>query len=167
MLDCSDMVEFECGDEELNDFITNDALDYHRSLLSESYLLKEEGHLLAYVTILNDCLGIDSFDDKTSFNRFRRKYFVNTKRLRSYPAIKIGRLAVQQELSGRGYGSLLLDFVKLLTSLKRFTGCRFLTVDAYNPAVPFYEKNGFVVISSRENDSETTLMYYDLLTLKP
>ena len=42
VLDEYNLVEFECGDDELNDFIINDALDYHRNLLSESYLLKDE-----------------------------------------------------------------------------------------------------------------------------
>ena len=167
VLDNSEVIEFECGDEDLNDFIINDAGNYHRHLLSESYLLKEGELLIAYVTILNDSLDIDSFDDRTAFNRFRRKHFVNSKRLKSYPAIKIGRLAVQQKLSGKGYGSVLLDFVKVLTSLKRFSGCRFVTVDAYDDAIPFYAKNGFVVISGSKSNSETTLMYYDLMAVKP
>ena len=132
VLDNSEVVEFECGDEDLNDFIINDAGNYHRNLLSESYLLKEGEHLIAYVTILNDSLDIDSFEDRTAFNRFRRKHFV-----------------------------------KVLTSLKRFSGCRFVTVDAYDDAIPFYAKNGFVVISSSKSNSETTLMYYDLMAVKP
>ena len=119
VLDEYNLVEFECGDDELNDFIINDALDYHRNLLSESYLLKDEGRVIAYVTILNDSLDIDSFDDRTSFNRFRKKHFVNSKRLKSYPALKIGRLAVCHNLARKGYGSVLLDFVKLLTLLRR------------------------------------------------
>lgn len=167
VLDEYNLVEFECGDDELNDFIINDALDYHRNLLSESYLLKDEGRVIAYVTILNDSLDIDSFDDRTSFNRFRKKHFVNSKRLKSYPALKIGRLAVCHNLARKGYGSVLLDFVKLLTLLRRFAGCRFMTVDAYNDAVPFYEKNGFVVIRSRVPDSETILMCYDLVSVTP
>ena len=74
---------------------------------------------------------------------------------------------MQQKLSGKGYGSVLLDFVKILTSLRRFSGCRFVTVDAYDEAIPFYEKNGFVVISSSRSESETTLMYFDLMAVKP
>jgi hypothetical protein len=42
-----------------------------------------------------------------------------------------------------------------------------VTVDAYDEAIPFYEKNGFVVISSSRSESETTLMYYDLMAVKP
>ena len=162
--DCN-LIEFDCGDDELNDFIINDAVGYHRSLLSETYLLKKEGRVIAYVTILNDSLDIDSFSDKTSFNRFRKKHFVNSKRLKAYPALKIGRLAVCQSHARKGYGAVLLDFVKLLTSLKRFAGCRFVTVDAYDDAIPFYEKNGFVLIRSGSPGTDTSLMCYDLVAV--
>lgn len=45
------------------------------------------------------------------------------------------------------------------------TGCRFLTVDAYLNAVPFYEKNGFRFMNAEDDDPHTRLMYYDLMNL--
>ncbi|MFT0159527.1 hypothetical protein ACMSFP_07565 [Bacteroides thetaiotaomicron] len=42
------------------------------------------------------------------------------------------------------------------------TGCRFLTVDAYAAAVPFYMKNGFVPLNDEDVDSATRLLYFDL-----
>ena len=42
------------------------------------------------------------------------------------------------------------------------TNGRFLTVDAYLNAVPFYEKNGFRFMNVKDNDPHTRLMYYDL-----
>ncbi|MCQ2225529.1 MAG: GNAT family N-acetyltransferase, partial [Paludibacteraceae bacterium] len=46
------------------------------------------------------------------------------------------------------------------------TGCRFLTVDAYLDAVPFYEKNGFSLLTTEDEDSTyTRLMYFDLDSL--
>ena len=45
------------------------------------------------------------------------------------------------------------------------TGCRFLTVDAYLDAVPFYEKNGFRRMNAEDDDPHTRLMYYDLMDL--
>ena len=161
--DCNS-IDFECGEDELNDFIINDAADYHRSLLAESYILKDDGHVIAYITILNDSLDMTAFEDKTSFNRFRKKHFANAKRLKSYPALKVGRLAVQLSLARHGYGSVLLDFVKLLICIKRYAGCRFVTVDACDKAIPFYEKNGFVRIKSVNEDSNTCLMCYDLMS---
>lgn len=48
------------------------------------------------------------------------------------------------------------------------TGCRFITVDAYCSAVPFYLKNGFMFMGSDERlryeskTAATVAMYYDL-----
>ena len=43
--------------------------------------------------------------------------------------------------------------------LENKTGCRFLTVDAYAAAVPFYEKNGFIPLNNEDVDSATRLPY--------
>ena len=42
------------------------------------------------------------------------------------------------------------------------TGCRFLTVDAYADAVPFYLKNVFVPLNEDDKDDDTRLLYFDL-----
>lgn len=165
VLDTTDGFEFDCGDKELNDFIIDDAVDYHKNQLAESYLLKDDGQVIAYVTLLNDRVSFDSFDDKTAFNRFRKRHFSNAKRLKAYPAVKVGRLAVDQTLARKGYGSILLDFVKLLISLKRYSGCRFMIVDAYADAIPFYKKNGFITIKEGLESGSTCLMCYDLMSV--
>jgi len=42
---------------------------------------------------------------------------------------------------------------------------RFVTVDAYNAAVPFYEKNGFEFLTKKDVNP-TQLMFFDLMNLK-
>lgn len=111
----------------------------------------------------NDRVSLTDFKNTTEFNRFRRHRFVNEKRLRSYPAVKLCRLGVNQSAKGIGMGSFILDFIKSFFVVKNKTGCRFITVDAYNDAVPFYLKNGFLPLTSEEEtDSHTKLLYYDL-----
>jgi hypothetical protein len=39
---------------------------------------------------------------------------------------------------------------------------RYITVDAYLSAVPFYEKNGFVHLTKKDEDEHTRLMFYDM-----
>ncbi|MBQ0023044.1 MAG: hypothetical protein KBT29_07390 [Prevotellaceae bacterium] len=41
-------------------------------------------------------------------------------------------------------------------------GCRFITVDAYASAIPFYLNYGFSPLSKQDEDSETRLLYFDL-----
>jgi len=71
----------------------------------------------------------------------------------TFPAIKIGKLAVDKSTKERfyGIGSLMIRLARGFTSNLNDNGiaCRFLTIDAdveHNPNVTeFYEKNGFVL----------------------
>lgn len=42
------------------------------------------------------------------------------------------------------------------------TGCRFITVDAYQNAVGFYQRCGFDFISEKDQNDVTRSMFYDL-----
>ncbi len=59
----------------------------------------------------------------------------------------------------------MLDFIKSYFVNDNKTGCRFLTVDAYADAVPFYIKNGFAPLNDDDKDDSTRLLYFDLATL--
>ena len=65
-------------------------------------------------------------------------------------------------MKGKNIGSFLLDFIKSYFVVDNKTGCRFLTVDAYADAVPFYLKNGFVPLNEDDKDDDTRLLYFDL-----
>ena len=54
---------------------------------------------------------------------------------------------------------------RLAMTIREHANGRFLTVDAYLNAVPFYEKNGFRFMNAEDNDPHTRLMYYDLMNL--
>jgi hypothetical protein len=72
-------------------------------------------------------------------------------------------LGVDESAKGNQIGSGMLDYIKWMFTRNNKTGCRFLTVDAYLNAVPFYEKNGFRRMNAEDNDPHTRLMYYDLM----
>lgn len=155
---------FDCGDEDLNDFILNEAKLYRKELLAVSYVLERvDDHLVhAYFSMANDRVSLADFESKTEFNRFRKIRFVNEKRMKSYPAVKLCRLAVDKSLKGQSIGTYLLNFIKSFFVVNNKTGCRFLTVDAYAAAIPFYEKNGFVPLNGDDKDAPTRLLYFDL-----
>ena len=79
-----------------------------------------------------------------------------------YPAAKIGRFAVDANMKGKNIGSILLDFIKRYFTADNKTGCRFITVDAYAAAIPFYLRNGFVPLNDEDIDEPTRLLYFDL-----
>ena len=153
---------FDCGDDDLNDFIMNRADDYHKAMLSVTYVFehKASGKIIGYFSLANDKISIDDFGNNTEFNRFRRKRFTNEKRIRSYPSVKICRLGIDNDFRGYGVGTKLINFIKLFYSKDNKAGCRFLTVDAYHNAVAFYERNMFQIL--RDDDRKTHLLYYDL-----
>ena len=153
---------FDCGDDDLNDFIMNRADDYHKAMLSVTYVFehKASGKIIGYFSLANDKISIDDFVNNTEFNRFRRKRFTNEKRIRSYPSVKICRLGIDNDFRGYGVGTKLINFIKLFYSKDNKAGCRFLTVDAYHNAVAFYERNMFQIL--RDDDRKTHLLYYDL-----
>lgn len=160
---------FDCGDADLNDFILNEAHLYREELLAVTYVMeeRESGKVIAYFCLINDKVSLSEFEDKTEFNRFRRKRFINEKRLKSYPAVKIGRFGVDISAHGLRIGSQLISFIKYFFAGKNKTGCRFLTVDAYIDAIPFYRKNEFeeLTVFDKE-DKHTRALIFDLKELK-
>ena len=162
LLENETIKSFDCGDDDLNDFIMNRADDYHKAMLSVTYVFehKASGKIIGYFSLANDKISIDDFVSNTEFNRFRRKRFTNEKRIRSYPSVKICRLGIDNDFRGYGVGTKLINFIKLFYSKDNKAGCRFLTVDAYHNAVAFYERNMFQIL--RDDDRKTHLLYYDL-----
>jgi len=162
LLENETIKSFDCGDDDLNDFIMNRADDYHKAMLSVTYVFehKASGKIIGYFSLANDKISIDDFVNNTEFNRFRKKRFANEKRIRSYPSVKICRLGIDNDFHGYGVGTMIIDFIKLYYSKDNKAGCRFLTVDAYHNAVIFYERNEFKIL--RDDDRKTHLLYYDL-----
>lgn len=155
---------FDCGDEDLNEFILQEAVAYRKALLAVSYVVvkEETKQIVGYFSLANDRISLSDFESKTEFNRFRKHRFINEKRLKSYPAAKICRLGVDLSARGQHIGSYLLDFIKSYFVAENKTGCRFLTVDAYAAAIPFYLRNEFVPLNDDDIDSQTRLLFFDL-----
>ena len=153
---------FKCAEEALNNFLFEDAKHFQKELMAVTYLIEDHelDFTVAYFSLLADKITFNP-EEKTSWNKLNRK-IPNSKRRKSYPALKIGRLAVNEEYAGSGIGTFILDSIKYaFTTVKRL-GCRFITVDALNSATSLYEKNGFKFFTELDKDDETRLMFYDL-----
>ncbi len=167
-LNVGDTVDvFDCADEDLNDFLINESTHYRNALLSVTYVVEDKftSEILAYFSLSNDKISISDFESKTDFNRFRKHKFVNEKRLRSYPAIKIGRLAIAKSAQHQSIGTYLLEFIEEYFIVDNKSGCRFVTVDAYVDAIPFYIKNNYQFLNNDDEDKHTRVMYFDLASL--
>lgn len=116
---------------------------------------------MAYFCLLNDKVS----KDEVIGSRWKKikASFPRDKQFRSYPTVKIGRLAVSQNYHGQNIGTWLIAKLKtLLRSESSHSAFRFITVDAYLSAVPFYEKNGFIRLTKKDEDEHTRLMFFDM-----
>ena len=165
----SDVVTgFDCGDNDLNDFIMTDAPLYFRVRLATSYVLEdgESGEVMGYFSLAHDRISLTDFPSNSAYNRFRKRFFAQGKMFKSYPALKICRLATDKKFRGEGIGAMLVNTIIGSYRNDNKAGCRFITVDAYADALPFYFKLGFAPLSKEDEGAETRLLYFDLETLK-
>lgn len=153
---------FKCSDDDLNGFLFEDAKNYHESLMAETYIVEDLSarKTVAYYSLLADKISFAA-ENKSIWNKLNRE-IPNDKRRRSYPAIKIGRLAVSQEYTRLHIGTMIIDSIMHIFTHSRRIGCRFVTVDALQSAVPFYEKYGFKFFTEQDSADPTRLMFYDL-----
>lgn len=160
---------FSCGKQEkdidLTDFLMQEAKLYLKQKLGVTYLIESDDDTIAYCTILNDKIERTSISSKF-WNKFNKKNIINEKRRKSYPAIKIGCLATNEKYQGQGYARILLSFIKThLLGDSQFSGCRFITVDAYNDkaVIDSYLHLGFSFIQEDDENDATRCMYIDIM----
>ena len=158
----TDLGSFNSTDAELNDFLLEEAKDYQKELLAVTYIVvdKQTERIAAYYSLLNDTIRFGE-GDKAVRNRINRR-IPHSKQRNSYPAIKLGRLAVDKQYAGEGLGKRLLYDIAYRYSSGYGSGCRFVTVDAVTSALGFYEHFGFKLFSAKDAEEDTRQMYFDL-----
>jgi len=160
--------QFDCGDEDLNDFIITDAPLYFKVRLATSYVLEdtENGNVIGYFSLAHDRISLTDFPSNSAYNRFRKQFFAQGKMFKSYPALKICRLATDKKYRGEGIGAMIINMIIASYRRDNKAGCRFITVDAYADALPFYYKQGFSPLSKEDENADTRLLYFDLESVK-
>lgn len=135
--------KFDCGDDDLNEFFLKDALKWQEELMAVTYYLELNGEAILYFSLSNDKISANTLT-KSSWRKVK-KNFPHQKHRNDYPAVKIGRFAVNKDYrcQPEHWGTKTLNFIKEWMVSDNKTGCCFITVDAYPNAVPFYLKNGF------------------------
>lgn len=146
-LDAADLerlARFECGDDDLRDFLVDDALRLQAQNVVRTYLaLRGSDEIAGYVALMADSIVLQT--------REKKKLALGSQDHPVVPALKVARIAVATTWQGRGLGHLLMRFSAAMAfEIAERAGCRLLTLDAYPNAVQFYEKLGFIRNRSRE-----------------
>lgn len=129
--------------------------------MSENYCFEYRKNKIALLSSSNDSLEL-SKSQRREILPFGKRHHD------SIPCVKIGRLGVIKEYHRKGIGTLVLDLCKYYFTNKNRTGCRLLTVDAYNLSeiIDFYKKNDFKFLHENDKDDKTRIMYCDLKPYK-
>ncbi len=163
--------QFDCGKQDLNEYFKHDALLNKEHLIGQVYCLsfkatEEDKVPVALIDFSNDSVRKKSSNQTPGYDGIEFQ-LDDAKRYPTLPAVKITRLGVMKELQGIDIGTKLLNLVKKLFVTENRTGCRFLTVDAYNEdiVIDFYKKNHFDFFYDKDSKKKTRAMYFDLKRL--
>ena len=151
-----DVSYFSCTDEGLNEFIKEEALAYQRERMGNTYLVFYEEKVVAYFTQSVDAIRVQKMPYDERISEFEHMEY--------YPALKIGRLAVDKNYEKQGIGSFLLSLIcDMGYELSERFGCRFILLNANPDSVSWYERYGFKKLRERRRREPT--MYLDILAI--
>ena len=145
------------GDEvylPLTIFLQKSAKLFHTQNAAKTYVFVKGNKATAYITLSCSQIILDKPPDG-----------LDTYRYKEYPAIKIGKLAVDKHYRDSDLGSQLVSLAVAIVTEKVMphVGCRFLIVDSHKSAVGFYRKRGFSLLETEENKaSDNPLMFLDV-----
>jgi len=148
----SDVSGFHSTEQELDDFLKEDALNNQMNRLSATFLTYWNENLVGYFTLINDSLVAEAVSESDREPSWA---------YRKYPAIKIARMARHRDFDNYGIGTnMLLRIFVLVLHVSQFTGCRVITVDSKTGAVDWYCKKGFTRAQIKSRD-DTVPLYMD------
>lgn len=134
---------FRCGKPSLDRFLTDRADFMHHEHLSSVWVVfhADVAYPVGYFTLHNDSLELSEPEEVNLGLRDHAD-------LKRFPAVVIGKLAIDERLHGTGASDavmrLALDLV-LRSTLLRLSAARIVAVDAVNEpkVLRFYTRNGF------------------------
>ena len=158
--------EFTSKNNELNEFLVKDALEYQKLHLGITYLLVDKTNegILSYITL---SMGALKLPEK------KAEFLFMGKRLQEYPkdfpnqfpALLVGKLATDETAEGKGCASILLKYAASIGLQERErVGCAFLVAHAKgkDEVVNWYKKRGFKTYILNTAGRETVPMYFEL-----
>jgi len=152
-----DVDAFDCGNDDFNDFILNDALEDQDLGNSVTYTGHLDGRPVAYVSLVAAAFQ----------TRLIERDHIRDYHYQQVPAIKIARLATDARFQGLGCGTTLLEYsLAVARKVKEFVGCRLIVTDALPERISWYRARGFIVSMgpSKKGSRENYPMYQFLPT---
>lgn len=133
---------FDCGVEALNTYLRRFANQDQKRSLTRIYVLADGELLIGYYSLSAHSVKRDNLPDDIALGGYK-----------DIPFLLLGRLAVDLEYQGRGYGdALIFHAFKTTLEAAEKVGILGIVVDAKdNLAASFYEGFGFRPIAATPN----------------
>lgn len=152
----TDLSAFDCSKDDdlgLNEFIHNEALDYQKEGMGVTHLFYIKEDIAGYITVAMGSIGVWMTDLKVEVYDKKR-----------YPALWLGRLAVQNKLRRQHVGKCMLQWsVGLAQKLSKVLGCRFLVlITKGEDRKKFYTECGFRICRGALKEEDMAMMYFQL-----
>jgi GNAT superfamily N-acetyltransferase len=138
--------DFDCEKELLNNYLKNQAGQDIRRKLSACFVLaeKETNNIQGYYTLSNNSIPLSSFPEQIK-KKLPHSYD-------SIPTTLLGRLAIDKNFQGKGFGKILLiDALKRSYEISKEISSFAVVVDPIDKeAEHFYEKYDFIKLPDSE-----------------
>ncbi|MEK6981551.1 MAG: GNAT family N-acetyltransferase [Candidatus Micrarchaeota archaeon] len=152
--------DFNCGNTDLDEFLREELEKHREQMVTQSTLIiYEEKKIIGYFSLQTDSIRLAD-EERSKFEAAGIPY-------KSFPSVKIGRLAVDERYAKKGLGKTILEvIIGIVRNSQENIASRFITVDSKKNehALRFYRKNGFVenLIYNKDPKRETVSFRFDL-----
>lgn len=142
----------------LKSFLENDAFNFHCIEIAKTYVLTHIAlplEIKGFITLMNSTID---FKEEKPEELSKIIY-------KSFPCVKIARLAIDINLQDQKLGTKLLKWsmTYIILKIMPHVGCRFLVVDSKRESIGFYQRMGFTLLKTQQNNNKNyPLMFYDL-----
>lgn len=143
-----DRKKFDCGVEDLNLYLQKYANQDQKRSLTRVYVLAEGEEIIGYYSVSAHSVSRDNLPENERLGGYE-----------ALPFLLLGRLAVDKNHQGKGYGdALILHAFQTTAHAAEIIGVMGMIVDAKNEkAAAYYKDFGFVRISGTRNRLFLTL----------
>lgn len=175
LINFSELQSFECGIEEMDNFIHNGLYQSVQNCYCRMYAVHDANNvLIAFFALSFDSLRLDTDDIEDLQNGWTdttipcptQDYLDTFWSKVHYPALEIAYLAVHKDYRNQHIGKTIIAEIEKMAHNQQLAGCQFLTVGAYVSkeynAIGFYTKCGFAK-AEPVPVRDTLRMYYNLL----
>ena len=119
------LTHFCCSEEDLNEYLKEDALKDLEFLYSITKVIEYHGEIIGYFTLVTDTISPKLVDAPVGIKYSYAKL----------PAVKIARLATDKNYVRKGIGTfMMVRIFRIVLNMIGDVGCRVITVEAKKDA---------------------------------